>query len=895
VKSKIEKQLEKITKALEALSLPKQQLTQLKKYQQKLAELNQFIVDNDYVGTPDIMIKATETYLHYLKKTEYNFNLSLNFLNMKFENLGWKNEGLNRRETEMSALLDNVDELKLKYETLYASVNISYASALLHQGDFEHCIDVLNKVNEQYKITDNVDATFSELNIIANMHNNYGLAYRAINNTIKARVHLKKSFEILCLYKIDNTFDAPKIAVLMNIAAIYEKENATEKAIQILKENYNIVKCILNNDAHVYSLFLGCQYLLMLSKCAGDIYDIKTQKLSLKKVEKMLPKVKDHFEEVNANYLFKKSSLLINENKFSEALMCIQTAFIEVFSNFTSKDFYDTPQLQVEDYKKNQFYILQPFSLKFKCLLKYYENEQTDNLDLLELCLDVVDKVTAYFETMRKSYKGQHSKFSIGEYSTIAGDVAQKACWHLYSKTNNQKYADKAFEYANNSKALVLLEEMNQKWFKNKNINISIKKMQSCLQSNEILVDYNIGDSGIFIYTAEKNKAIQFYFIDKEKTKLTKQAINNWLMYHFNIFKTTTYLSFQKESFDIYKVLLEPFLNKKKKAIILSPGDFLNNVPFEALAIIGQNKPNNYNDIHYLIDKYTISYTFSSYFFCLNRGKKNTRKTAPKHLIVAPNFLNDKTLAKHNTLKVSQQKLIAEESLTTMNYQSESQILNYNKNIDFSFLEDDQQVLISKEKLWNLINNTSQKTKPASLIYNAEIIDKIITTLNSKENLVKVLENKLATLNKVLKNLKNLEVLLISSHAETEKGILLYDEDGEETYLNYEDLRNKNINANIAILNMCDSGLGKKIIGEGYLSLGRALFSSGCLNVVQTLYKVSDKHSAIIIENFFKQLQNKNTNYAIALRKAKLKVRKAEKSHPKFWAGHVIYGSNNKL
>jgi len=892
----MEKKLEKILNELETLSLPNKEIKHLKKYQQKLEDLRSFIDDYEYESVPDVMIRATETYLHHSKKIEIKPYEKLNFLLVKLSDLGWKNEGLKRDENSSAVILDDIEWVGLKYQILYCGVYMGLASAKLHQGNFDECLKILNQINEEKPTLIGNENNVKIINIHITLHNNYGLLYRNIHEIEEARLHFSKAFKLLNLYNRDHTFDALKLVILINIAATYEKENKIDKAAAYLNENFKYATALLKNQPNVYLQYNYCQYLLMLSRLSGNTNDLKTQKKCIIAVEKILPNIKDHYVDINANYLFKKAALYAKEKNFVEALAISQKAFSTIMPHFKSDKLEDTPVFKQENYQINQFYIIQTYVIKASYLLTYYENEGKKIKQLLIICLDVVDKLAAYFDFMRNSYKGQKSKFSISEFSSKLFDIAQKACWYLYNKTGVYEYIAKAFNYANNSKALVLLEEMHQKWLKIKKNNLSITQVQSVLLDNEILIEYSAGIKGTFIYVLEKNTPLQFYYINVETTEKLKTLSKNFFLYYFHIFKNTTYISYQNESYEIFKALLKPYIKSlKQKTLILAPSGYLNSLPFEALVTTFKNKPIKYKQLHYLIDDCTVAYTFSANFLYLNRSKKPKRKLKHKHLIVSPNFLADKTLEEHKKLKVAQQKNIQSKKLVAMNYSNKKSILNFNDVTDFNYLEEDQQLLISKEMLLNLSNNKKFAPQPAPLFYNAGIIKKILNIVFDGEFINNVFENRAATLKAVDEKLKNIDLLLISSHAEMDKGILLYNNEDKVTFLSYDDLRNKSINAKLAILNMCDSGIGKKIIGEGYLSLGRALFSSGCLNVIQTLYKVSDKHSAIIIEQFYKSISKQKNNFYQALRKAKLKVRKEANSHPKFWAGHIIYGANGKF
>jgi len=892
----MEKRLEKITAELETLSPAGKAVQQLKKYQQKLEELMQFIKEHENTGNPPVMIKATETYLEHFRKTNFDCDKNIDYVTAKCINLGWQGEGITKNKEAYTDLFENIDHFKYEYQKLVSYSYSNYAVALHQHGDYDQSIQYLNKVSDLGISIDKAAPDFNMIAALGTLYNSYGLAYEKLKQFEKASEYFTKSLAMIDLYTLDDSLVGAKLTLIVNIAVNYINQGKLNEASNHLKKYYKEVKLLANNTTTLFLLVQICNYYSVWAKCSIDVGDLNTASKHFKILEEIVPKVKDIYPFAQLNYLNKKGFFLLKKDKYEEALQTCQQSFEIIFENFESNGLEDTPEITDADFQKMQIIIFQPFALKLSTLLTYYEYQKNKNPGLLKLCLDVIDKVEVYIDKMRESYAGQFSKFSLGELANKIFDIAQKACWHLYERSNDKKYLEKAFDYSNKSKSLVLLEEMHQKWFKNKSKKIPLAEIKNCLLPNEILIDFNAGIKGIFVYVLKKDAPLEVYYIDLDATTILKKDVNEWLLHHFNVYNTTKYVSYQNESHNIYKTIVEPFIkNIKNKTLIIAPDGFLNDLPFGALVTTFIASPKNYKQLHYLLDDCTVAYTFSSNFLYLNRNKKNSKKSNSKHLLISPNFLASKSLLEHNQIKTEQQKIISSYDLITMNHPEQAKALNYFEVKGFNYLEDDQQILISKEALLNLVNRRNGTSKPAPLLHNAKVLKSILKVIDDLDFKIICLEGETATLKKVNQKLKNVDVLLISSHAETDKGILLYDDESNQTYLSYNDLRLKNINAKLAILNMCDSGIGKKIVGESHLSLGRALFSSGCLNVVQTLYKVSDKYSAVIIEHFYKLLSNKNNDYYKALRKAKLKVRKAENSHPKFWGGHIIYGANGTL
>jgi CHAT domain-containing protein len=105
------------------------------------------------------------------------------------------------------------------------------------------------------------------------------------------------------------------------------------------------------------------------------------------------------------------------------------------------------------------------------------------------------------------------------------------------------------------------------------------------------------------------------------------------------------------------------------------------------------------------------------------------------------------------------------------------------------------------------------------------------------------------------------------------------------------------IQAELAVLNACESGLGKVQTGEGMISLAYSLHFAGCPSTVMSLWKVDEKISTSITREYFNFL-DKGQSKSEALRSAKLNyLNNAEGSlrHPFYWAGMVLLGQDDPI
>ncbi|MGB8192612.1 MAG: CHAT domain-containing tetratricopeptide repeat protein [Chitinophagaceae bacterium] len=108
-------------------------------------------------------------------------------------------------------------------------------------------------------------------------------------------------------------------------------------------------------------------------------------------------------------------------------------------------------------------------------------------------------------------------------------------------------------------------------------------------------------------------------------------------------------------------------------------------------------------------------------------------------------------------------------------------------------------------------------------------------------------------------------------------------------YLN--ELYSLHIPASLVVLSTCESGIGKIEKGEGAMSLARGFYYAGAGNIINSLWKVNDRSTARLFNSFYDELPE--SSYAASLRSAKLAYLNEasdDQSSPFYWAGFVITG-----
>lgn len=144
-----------------------------------------------------------------------------------------------------------------------------------------------------------------------------------------------------------------------------------------------------------------------------------------------------------------------------------------------------------------------------------------------------------------------------------------------------------------------------------------------------------------------------------------------------------------------------------------------------------------------------------------------------------------------------------------------------------------------------------------------------------------------ATRDKILKEIKNKEILHLSCHGRFDplnpafSKIIL--SDGNITAIDFMDLE---MDANITVLSACETALAEIVRGDEVEGLVRAIQYAGSRFVIASLWKVDDEST----EKLFLKFYTKIENVVAGIREAELGLMKDENKEFYYWAPFQVYG-----
>jgi CHAT domain-containing protein len=95
----------------------------------------------------------------------------------------------------------------------------------------------------------------------------------------------------------------------------------------------------------------------------------------------------------------------------------------------------------------------------------------------------------------------------------------------------------------------------------------------------------------------------------------------------------------------------------------------------------------------------------------------------------------------------------------------------------------------------------------------------------------------------------------------------------------------------LVVLSACQTGLGKEIRGEGVIGLTRGFMYAGAPRVGVSLWNVSDRATADLMQSFYRGMLTRRHRPAAALRAAQIEFSKSKQwQTPYFWAAFTLQG-----
>lgn len=373
---------------------------------------------------------------------------------------------------------------------------------------------------------------------------------------------------------------------------------------------------------------------------------------------------------------------------------------------------------------------------------------------------------------------------------------------------------------------------------------LDVDFVQQALSKEEVLLEYFL--EGSDLYTL---------IVSKEEVRLVKQELPNhfedtiqsfrsqlsdWKNASANLAEAQE--KFSEQAFELYRLLVQkPLKGEASKQLLIIPDALLSYIPFEVL--IEEESKADFRKMPYLLREYTIQYAYSSAVYLEQIKRKST---ADKDFLgFAPSY-------QENTYpRIDDQTTLAQ---------------------------------IERSGYYQLLGAEEEVSRIAGMLNGDFFVEQ-----QASERVFKEQSNRYKVLHLSMHGVVEDEDPLFSKLLFTQVPDTL-----EDNILYAYELYNMDLEADLAVLSACNTGLGELQSGEGVISLSHAFSYAGVPSTILSLWKIPDQTSADLMTLFYENIKKEKTK-PNALRQAKLQylnqIEAVEQAHPYFWGAFIGYGN----
>ncbi len=824
-----------------------------------------------------------------LGKNNLRYGEALNNLAFLYQKRGDYNQGIK--------LLNQALEINQKnkiQQTEFAAIYQNLAINHRKKGDFPKALEYRKQA-----LNINLNLTSPNTLRIGISYKEIGLVYKEMIELDSALFYLNKGLSILNKINAseNNLAERNIITALHGIAEIWLlKEKPTnankyiQRAIKLQKEDKAYRK------AFSFEL-LAKKYILE------------------KNYDKALNSIKEANYLSNTNYkessypiiarkLLITSKILHLQNALDEAIGYSQKALSVLAPDYKFNKQLDNPSTNHLLAKSDALNIL---FTKANYLTEAYEIKK--DTSYLVLAYDTFLTAVELIRKIRHEDLGKYAKNQLAEKAIAIYEGAIKSSLKLFKFTNDEKYNKKAFQLAENNKALLLLETINEQ-FAQGNSRLPDSLLQ---KEKQLRIDLAFYQKKILIEKQKEEKTDQsrlkkwqdnVFNFQQEHDLLISDFEENYPSY-YNLKYNNKPASVQKLRERLIKdntAMIEYFVGEEKIYLFCLTSNDLNILELEIkdlpdqiqkLRYLVSNQP---NDGMSIVD---IQELWNSAYVCYYQLLKPAIDELPSdidELFIIP----DGILA-YVPFDVLLTKPFEEDN-KSLPYVSDYLISKYSISYDYSatLLVKNSERESSNYKSDFVAYAPAFQGKIAMLRdCDGDQLSQLKCNQNEVENIGSILNGKInsgqdaSSINFINSDNQNRIIHLATHACVNEENPMLNKIFFSDNSLTLFDFYNTKLNTELVVLSACNTGFGKIQKGEGVMSIAKGFMAAGSPSTMLSLWSVDDCSTSDLMGYYYKNLKAGDKKNK-ALQNAKLKyletAPKAQK-HPFYWGAFVQFGN----
>ncbi|MEW7289790.1 CHAT domain-containing protein [Aquimarina sp. 2304DJ70-9] len=727
---------------------------------------------------------------------------------------------------------------------------------------------------------------------IAACYWNFGFAYEGKEKYEKALEYYSKALDILEAVYDENHAD---IAILYgNIGSIYISTKDFDKALIYHQKALEINNSIFEKDnPEISRSYISIGNLYFEKKMYVDALFYYQKALGvLQNSEKQNPLALQALNQVATAYDKQKNyqkSIVF----FDKAIMANtkNTNHLGVNQNFDPNQYYDLKLL------------LETFQGKAMVLKSKYVKD--DSIGDLNKSIEIYKRSDILINHIRQTFTNYQDKVTFAKQAKEVYQGAIEAQLLVYDTENDQHALEKAFYYAEKSKANTLKELLNDANAKNftglpTNLVTSEKELRlnKAFYQSKVTEELSEKDTDSSKITQYENK---LFDINRKQDSLTDILEKNYPKYY--------QLKHKNDIVSVSK--LQQQLNERTTLLEFFTSDSItyaftiskNKIAVQELATTDLTKKvETFREA--ITSKHVGNFKASSHQLYNELIDPIADQLVGDELIIIPDgplwHLNVELLLTQNKDSNNPKDLPYLLNNYAISYANSANLL-------FTNNKDTQKSKKQEECLaFSFTDSTSVvDTKTMSLATLRDAGDDLPGTRKEIKAIAEIIDGQYYFGSEAIeanfkKNASQYNILHLALHGEVDnerpENSKLYftkSKDTIEDNLLYgHELFALDIPAELTVLSACNTGSGKIAKGEGIMSLGTAFQYAGTKSLLLTSWEVSDQTTPELMKYFYTNLKE-GMNKAKALQQAKLQYLKTadiNRTHPFYWGGFYLVG-----
>ncbi|MCC5636669.1 CHAT domain-containing protein [Nostoc sp. CHAB 5844] len=387
---------------------------------------------------------------------------------------------------------------------------------------------------------------------------------------------------------------------------------------------------------------------------------------------------------------------------------------------------------------------------------------------------------------------------------------------------------------------------------------LKLPQIQQQLNSDTVLLQYSLGQEHSYLWAVTPNSFDSYELPSQEQIEKATNDFRQSLL--------TVSASGKQQAAaakQLSQIILAPVANKlgNKRLVIVADGA-LQNIPFAALADLTTQKSDQP-----LIVNHEIVNLPSASTIAILRQETQKRPKAPKAIAI----LADPVFS-------------ADDSRVT----DKPQPISITPELDLQRSALSRSARNLNRDGWDRLNGTRQEAqailklgspKDSLLAFDFDANYNWVTNPQlSQYSVIHLATHGFA--DDVNPELSGIVLSLVDKQGKPQRG-----------YLRLNDIFNLDFPVDLIVLSACETGVGKKIQGEGLVGLTRGLMYAGSPRIVVSLWSVDDEGTKELMTQFYRQMWQEGKSPSAALRAAQLSLwQNPTWRKPLYWAAFTLQG-----